>query len=240
MRVRLFRKMLLYSLTRGPLLISRSTIIVWVELKCVASTIAESLRRNGKIVDQLSSVTRSIASDLFWSTGGHLSAHVSRQMHNRSGWLHPKSYRHNFHLTVAGLFICGAPWTRNAFGISFSFLLIKPDLVDVTKLETGAHVRTSFGYSARVLLSRAPSSERIYDEWRLSIAPRSLFSLEGALIFAAPARSFTTFYAKNIVAVQTLLCTILRKKFRITIAPIFYVILEYNELRMQAIRYKSK
>lgn len=112
-----------------------------------------------------------------------------------------------FHSRV--VYICGAPCTRNAFGIGFSFLLIKPDSDDVTKLKTGAHVRTSFGNSARVLLFRAPSSERIYDEWRLSIAPRSLFPLEGALIFATPVRSFTTFYAKNIVAMQTLLCNLL-------------------------------
>lgn len=76
-----------------------------------------------------------------------------------------------------------------------------------------------------VLLLRAPSSERIYDGWRLSIAPQSLFLLEGTLIF----EELYYFLRENIVAVQTLLCAILRKKFRITITLIFYVILEYNE-----------
>lgn len=56
-----------------------------INRKCVASTIAESSRRNGKIVDHLSSITRSIASDLSFfdrQADTFERTRVSRQVHN--------------------------------------------------------------------------------------------------------------------------------------------------------------
>lgn len=208
---------------RGLLLISWS--IDRIESKRVASTIAKSSRRSGKIVCQLSSVTRVIAFDLSLIDRRTFECTRSRQVHNQSGWLHPENCCRNFHLTDTGIVYlrCTAnccaesPCLRH---LGFSFLLIKPrTMLRNSKLERTFVRRSEI---LRVFLFRAPSSERIYDGWRLSIASRSLFPLEGALIF----EELYYFLREDIVAVQTLLCAILRKKFRITITLIFYIILE--------------
>lgn len=94
-------RIIICSLILWFVLISWSTTI-WIESNCVndCQIFAPKTAKLSVSCRRLRGWLHSIH---LWSTDGHLSARVSRQVHNQSGWLHPENCCRNFHLTVAGI-----------------------------------------------------------------------------------------------------------------------------------------